>query len=176
MTSRNGHSMRPFGRSLPMQLMRAREAVMARFRPHLAGHGLTEQQWRVIRALQETGEIDSAALADACCLHAASLSRILPHLESAGLVARRTSRSDQRRVIVSLTARGRRLFAEVAPESEAVYAALTREIGATRLEEVYRVLDALIATLAAPGPVRRAGVRRRPDAVETARKDRRPVP
>ena len=38
-------------RSLPMQLMRAREAVMKRFRPHLTERGLTDQQWRVIRPL-----------------------------------------------------------------------------------------------------------------------------
>ena len=44
---------RPFDQSLPMMLMRAREGVMRRFRPHLRGHGLTDQQWRILRgALQ----------------------------------------------------------------------------------------------------------------------------
>ena len=43
--------MRPFERSMPMQLMLAREAVMQRFRPHLNAQGLTDQQWRIIRAL-----------------------------------------------------------------------------------------------------------------------------
>ncbi|MGH7006661.1 MAG: hypothetical protein ACREIP_22160, partial [Alphaproteobacteria bacterium] len=38
--------MRAFSRSLPMQLLRAREAVMQRFRPMLHQHGVTEQQWR----------------------------------------------------------------------------------------------------------------------------------
>ncbi len=46
-------SMRPFERSLPMQLMLAREAVMQRFRPHLNARGLTDQQWRIVRALNE---------------------------------------------------------------------------------------------------------------------------
>ena len=41
-------------RSLPIALLRARETVMHRFRPLLASHDLTEQQWRVIRVLGET--------------------------------------------------------------------------------------------------------------------------
>ena len=51
---------RPFARSLPMQLMRARELVMRHFRPHLHDHDLTDQQWRIIRALTEA--IKHAAL------------------------------------------------------------------------------------------------------------------
>src|SRR6266849_5130597 len=43
--------MREFSRSLPMSLLRAREAVMRHFRPSLRDHGLTEQQWRILRAL-----------------------------------------------------------------------------------------------------------------------------
>jgi homoprotocatechuate degradation regulator HpaR len=156
--------MRPFERSLPMQLMLAREAVMRRFRPHLHAHGLTDQQWRIVRALNEVAEIEIVALGERCCLHAASLSRILPKLEENGLIARRASRDDQRRVIVSLTAKGRRLFAAVAPQSEAVYAALARDIGPARLERIYRLLDEMLAGLAQPRKVRqkirRAAARR----------------
>jgi hypothetical protein len=36
-------------RALPIALLRAREAVMVRFRPILRYHGVTEQQWRVMR-------------------------------------------------------------------------------------------------------------------------------
>lgn len=143
-------SMRPFERSLPMQLMLAREAVMQRFRPHLNARGLTDQQWRIIRALNEVEAVEIADLGRVCCLHAASLSRILPKLEEDGLTARRNSKNDQRRVIVSLTAKGRRLFDEVAPESEAIYAALAREIGTARLDQIYSLLDEVIGILARP--------------------------
>lgn len=148
--------MRPFERSLPMQLMLAREAVMARFRPHLTARGLTDQQWRIVRALNGTDRIEIADLGRACCLHAASLSRILPKLEQDGLIARRASKADQRRVIVSLTAKGRRLFGAVAPESEAIYAALSREIGAARLDRIYSLLDEMIAILTEPRKMRSA--------------------
>jgi homoprotocatechuate degradation regulator HpaR len=158
MTSR----MRPFQRSLPMQLMLAREAVMQRFRPHLNAQGLTDQQWRIVRALNEGEGMDIAALGRACCLHTASLSRILPNLEAEGLVSRKANTQDQRRVSVSLTARGRKLFEAVAPQSEAIYAQLAQEIGAQRMEQIYRLLDDVIGILETPVPkVKSAAARSR---------------
>jgi homoprotocatechuate degradation regulator HpaR len=139
--------MRPFARSLPMQLMRAREMVMRRFRPHLARHGLSEQQWRVLRALIEADSLDILDLAGRCQVHPASLSRMLPKLAGDGLVQRRANASDQRRIVVSITAEGRALFAALAPESEAIYAAIEREIGGDRLRALYRSLDELIDAL-----------------------------
>ncbi|HZD26183.1 MAG TPA: homoprotocatechuate degradation operon regulator HpaR [Alphaproteobacteria bacterium] len=141
--------MRPFSRSLPMQLMRAREAVMQRFRPHLQAHGLSDQQWRILRALAEAGALEVHELAARCAIHPPSLSRILPRMEAAGLVERRPNAADQRRVIVSLAAEGRALFDAMALESEQIYAALARDIGAAELSQVYNALDHLIGALAA---------------------------
>jgi homoprotocatechuate degradation regulator HpaR len=140
-------AMRPFARSLPMQLMRAREAVMERFRPHLAERGLTDQQWRVIRALNEVEALEILDLAARCCILPASLSRMLPKLAKDGVLARRPHAHDQRRVVISLTPRGRKLFATLAAESEAIYAAIAQDVGAARLRELYRLLDDTIAAL-----------------------------
>jgi homoprotocatechuate degradation regulator HpaR len=154
--------MRPFQRSLPMQLMLAREAVMQRFRPHLNEHGLTDQQWRIVRALNEVEAMDIAALGRACCLHTASLSRTLPNLEAGGLVSRRADKQDQRRVSVSLTAKGRKLFETVAPQSEAIYAQLAQDIGPQRIELIYGLLDEVIGILQKPRPqVKSAAARSR---------------
>jgi homoprotocatechuate degradation regulator HpaR len=154
--------MRPFQRSLTMQLMLAREAVMQRFRPHLNEHGLTDQQWRIVRALNEVEAMDIAALGRACCLHTASLSRTLPNLEAGGLVSRRADKQDQRRVSVSLTAKGRKLFETVAPQSEAIYAQLAQDIGPQRIELIYGLLDEVIGILQKPRPqVKSAAARSR---------------
>ena len=51
----NNKPMRSIERSIPIALLRAREAVMAHFRPLLADRGYTEQQWRVLRILNEYG-------------------------------------------------------------------------------------------------------------------------
>ena len=142
-------AMRPFSRSLPMQLMRAREAVMRRFRPHLLSHGFSDQQWRIIRALADTGRIEIGTLSALCQIHPASLSRMLPKLAEAGFITRHSHQNDQRRVVVAITPRGRALFRSVAPESEEIYAAVEREFGAKRLGELYQLLDRLIDTLEA---------------------------
>ena len=45
-------------RALPIALLRAREAVMWRFRPLVAAASLTDPQWRVLRVLNEFGPLD----------------------------------------------------------------------------------------------------------------------
>jgi homoprotocatechuate degradation regulator HpaR len=136
-----------FDRSLPMQLMRARELVMQRFRGHLHRRGLTEQQWRIIRALVEMPALEVGALGAHCCIHAASLSRILPKLERDGILTRTVNQRDQRRIVVALTERGAALFREIVPESVAIYQAIADQIGAAELERIYRSLDHLIEAL-----------------------------
>jgi homoprotocatechuate degradation regulator HpaR len=137
-------ALRPFARSLPMRLMQAREAVMQRFRPSLRAHGVTDQQWRIIRALNEADALEISQLGERCVIAPASLSRILPKLEGRGLVTRRPNAADQRRVIVALTPAGHALFAAVAPFSEETYATISRELGEATLQELYRLLDRLI--------------------------------
>jgi homoprotocatechuate degradation regulator HpaR len=147
--ARSAGAMRPFSRSLPMQLMRAREAVMRRFRPHIAAHGFSDQQWRIIRALHDAGSMEIGELSDHCQIHAASLSRMLPKLARLGLIARKNHRDDQRRVVVSITPKGRTVFRTAAPESEEIYAAMEREIGPGKLRDLYKLLDELIDSLPA---------------------------
>src|SRR5438552_16034721 len=81
--------MRDFSRSLPMSLLRAREAVMRQFRPSLRGHGLTEQQWRILRALAAIDAIEVTELARTAFLLGPSLSRILRDLEARHLIERK---------------------------------------------------------------------------------------
>ena len=89
--------MREFSRSLPMSLLRAREAVMRQFRPSLRNHGLTEQQWRILRALTAVDAIEVTELARVAFLLGPSLSRILRDLEARDLIERRTAEADLRR-------------------------------------------------------------------------------
>ena len=139
--------MREFSRSLPMSLLRAREAVMRQFRPSLRQHGLTEQQWRILRALAAIEAIEVTELARTAFLLGPSLSRILRHLEARRLIERKTAKSDLRRGVVSITEKGLRLMEMVAPSSEAIYAAITRRYGAKKLAELQEMLGALEASL-----------------------------
>ena len=131
---------RDFQHSLPMELLKAREAAMSRFRPMLRRHGLTEQQWRVIRALAAYDTIDASELAKRSFLLAPSLTRILQFLEQEKLVKRSSDANDQRRYVFVLTGKGRRIYDEVGPDSELLYAEIEKEFGTEKLETLYGLL------------------------------------
>ncbi len=143
--------MREFSRSLPMSLLRAREAVMRQFRPSLREHGLTEQQWRILRALAAIETVEVTELARTAFLLGPSLSRILRDLEARHLIERRTDKTDQRRSVVSISEKGVKLMASVAPRSEAIYAEITRRYGARKLAELQDMLGELEQSLAGVG-------------------------
>ena len=108
-----------FSHSLPMLLLRGREAVMRYFRPSLLEHDVTEQQWRVLRALTTVDEMEVMMLADATYLLPPSMSRILKDLQRRGLVTRRSDRNDLRRNLVAITPKGNDLISTLSPRSEA---------------------------------------------------------
>ena len=141
--------MREFSRSLPMSLLRAREAVMRQFRPSLRNHGLTEQQWRILRALTAVDTIEVTELARVAFLLGPSLSRILRDLEARDLIERRTAKADLRRGEVSISSKGLKLIEAVAPTSEAIYAEITNRYGARKLAELQDMLGELERSLAA---------------------------
>ena len=143
--------MRDFSRSLPMSLLRAREAVMRQFRPNLREHGLTEQQWRILRALAAIEAAEVTELARTAFLLGPSLSRILRDLEARNLIERRTAKTDQRRSMVSISREGVKLMASVAPSSEAIYAEITQRFGARKLAELQEMLGELEESLAGLG-------------------------
>lgn len=139
--------MRDFARSLPMSLLRAREAVMRQFRPSLRSHGLTEQQWQILRALAAVDAIEVTELARVAFLLGPSLSRILRDLEAGHLIERKLAKADLRRSVVSISARGLKLIEAVAPSSEAIYAAITTRYGARKLAELQDMLHELERSL-----------------------------
>jgi homoprotocatechuate degradation regulator HpaR len=138
---------RHFYRALPMDLLRIREAMMRRFRPILLVRGLTDQQWRIIRALADRDSAEILTLSDLCVMHPASLSRILPKMEASGLITRTVNEVDKRRVVVALSAAGRDLFEEIVPDSEAIYETILADVGAERLQAFYGLIDEIIDVL-----------------------------
>jgi len=153
--------MRDFSRSLPMALMRAREAVMRGFRPSLSEHDLTEQQFRVLRALDSArGPVEFAHLAAQTFLLGPSLSRIVSNLENRRLVAKTPVLHDGRRSNVTITSDGRNLVSVIAPHSERQYATIEAAVGEQRLEELYELLN-LLATLPNASPDTDVDARRR---------------
>ena len=156
-------------RNLAQLLLQAREGVMSEFRPVLNAHGLTEQQWRVVRALLQNGPLEPRQLCGLCQIVSPSLTGVLARMEEMNLVLREKMDGDQRRVRVSLTARSRRLAARMAPLVEARYEALERSIGPELMQQVYATLDRLLSSLAERPAAEPEPAPRRPRASRPAR-------
>ena len=138
--------MRSLDRSLPLALLRARESVMRRFRPLLAEHGLTEQQWRVLRVLIDAdNSLSVGEVAERACILGPSLSRMLVALDERDLIRRGNDAVDGRRAEIELTPHGIDLVGLIAPSSEAVYRQLEADLGADELHHLERTLHTLTA-------------------------------
>ena len=134
-------------RNLPLLLLQARERVIARFRPILNAHGITAQQWRIVRALIDTGPLEPREIGELCRISSPSLAGVLSRMQELGYITRRRLDHDQRRVRVSLTPRSRGLAARMAPQIEATYRGIETVIGAEFSARFYRALDELIGAL-----------------------------
>ncbi len=137
-------------RNLPLLLLQARERVISHFRPIMNAHGITEQQWRIVRLLLEAGSLEPREITEICSISSPSLVGILDRMQLLGLVERRRIPHDQRRVKISLTARARKLAAQMLPQIEATYRQIEARVGSEGLQQLHRVLDDLLLTLEPP--------------------------
>jgi homoprotocatechuate degradation regulator HpaR len=131
-------------RTLPMALLRAREVVMARFRPMLARRDVTEQQWRVLRVLNEAGPLEATELAERANVLAPSLTRMLKTLEQRDFITRHRVDGDGRRAALAIAPAGLALIEELAPERHAIYQDIERRYGKERLTRLLDLLEELI--------------------------------
>lgn len=130
-------------RSLPIALLRARESIMAKFRPMLARHKINEQQWRVIRILGEYGELDASQLAERALVLGPSLTRMIKTLEKIKLIVKRNDKADGRRTLISITPKAKALIKEVTPESAAIYRDIEKSFGVEQMEQLLDLLEAV---------------------------------
>ena len=137
-----------FDRSLPMLLIRALETTRRQFRPVFSGAGITEAQWRVLRAL---ADVDCAAVSDVaarCALQLPSMTRIIRHLDESGLLNRTSDPDDHRRTLLSITDAGRAQVHAMSPAITAVYGRLDRALGDRSVASLAHHLSTLVADLA----------------------------
>jgi len=140
----------PFShRNLPRLLLQAREAVMQHTRPALREHGLSDQQWRVLRVLgehaREPGGIETGRIAREAFLLGPSLTGVLARMERDGLIARERCTQDARRTVVRATPAGLKLVRKLSATIEAHYDWLEERLGKARLAQLYGLLDDVIA-------------------------------
>ncbi|SEG26219.1 homoprotocatechuate degradation operon regulator, HpaR [Jhaorihella thermophila] len=137
---------RPFPsteRSLPIALLRARERVMGPIRGMLSKAGITEQQWRVLRVLEEEGPLDPTRIAELACLLLPSLTRILQKLDDKGLIHRRPDPEDRRKQIVQISPAGRELITANLPTAIKLNDRVREQLGPEKYETLLDLLNDL---------------------------------
>jgi homoprotocatechuate degradation regulator HpaR len=134
---------------LPRLLLEAREAVMAHTRPSLRRHGLSDQQWRVLRVLgehaDESAGVETGRVAREAYLLGPSLTGVLARMERDGLIERQRCAQDARRTVVKATPSGLAKVQALSETIEAHYAWMEQELGKTKLRALYELLDGVIA-------------------------------
>lgn len=130
--------------NIPLLLMRVRESMMKDFRPILNKYGLTEQQWRILRALYEAGQLESKELCEICCILSPSMARILKRMEELNLIKKTVMPMDKRRVLVKLAPGVERLVKAILNENKIVYERIKIEIGEDSLLSLEETLKGFL--------------------------------
>lgn len=131
-------------RNLPQIFLKARDSLMSHFRPILNHFGLTEQQWRILRALDEHGQLEQWELCEMCQILSSSMAGVLARMEETGLVRRTRIAEDQRRVMVQLARKGDRLIDDIAPLIDAQYERIERAFGKRMVNDLFVALENFI--------------------------------
>lgn len=134
---------RPVKEALPIALIRAREALLSHWRPFIAERGFTEQQWRVLRVVNEYEPIDISTLASFSALHMPSVTRILQTLQKRGYVSRTRDPSDSRRSWIRMTEKARQAMYTQGDRSAAINRSLINRFGEENFRELSRLLNEL---------------------------------
>ena len=144
-------------RNLPRLLLQAREAVMMHTRPSLREHGLSDQQWRVLRVLGEHANrpdaaegVETGRVAREAFLLGPSLTGVLTRMARDGLIERSRCPQDARRTVVRATPLGLSKVAKLSEAIEAHYAWMESELGKQKLAQLYQLLDAVIQLETSP--------------------------
>lgn len=132
------------GDTLPVKLLRAREAVMQFYRPLFRASGVTERQWRVLRNLYDEPFLEPSQLARSAYMQPPNISRVLSELRKLGYVERVSDGDDQRRARVTLTDSGRAACADIGRRIEAQTAEIRAQADAGQLTQLGVLLDMVI--------------------------------
>ncbi len=125
-------------RQLCFALAVTNRTVLTVYRPLLEPLGLTHPQYLVMLALWEESPRSVRSIGDALVLDSATLSPLLKRLEAMGLITRRRSDVDERRLDVALTDAG----VALRERAEAVPPAVIDRLGVS-LAELERLRDVL---------------------------------
>lgn len=129
------------GTQLSFALYGAANRMVRLHKPLLEPLGLTFPQYLVILALLDGAPLSVGALGARLDMDTGTITPLVKRLNAAGIVTRKRDPSDERRVLVDLTPRGRALETKVRSISGEIKSAC--RLTGRDLDDLRRTLDAL---------------------------------
>jgi DNA-binding MarR family transcriptional regulator len=115
-------------------------ALRAQLDELLRPAGVTASQFTALTALERQSNLTSAQLARSSFVTAQSMADMVTSLEEQGMLARRRDPADRRRLVLSLTARGRRLLERFRPKVAALETQMLGTLSARQTADLRRYL------------------------------------
>lgn len=135
---------------LPYRLSVTMNRVSRAFsRRYEAEFGISIAEWRVIAVLGSFQPLSSNGVVEKTEMDKAKVSRAVASLLDAGLIRRAVDPADQRLLVLTLSAKGRRIYEAIVPRARALEAALTEGLGQSGRAEFLALLDLLDAKVRA---------------------------
>jgi DNA-binding MarR family transcriptional regulator len=142
-------------RFLPYRLSVTMNRVSRAFaRRYAAEFGITIAEWRVIAVLGTFQPLSSNGVVEKTQMDKAKVSRAVARLLDAGLIRRAVDPADQRLLVLTLSAKGRRIYEAIVPRAEALEAELTAglgEAGRAQFLALLALLDAKVRAMEGDG-------------------------
>lgn len=126
-----------------MALLRARETVMRNYRPMLDSFDVNEQQWRVLRVLNQADELDASEVAARANILAPSLTRMIRSMCERGLITRGRDENDARRVMLKIAPAGLAVVKNATTQSSDIHASILDRFGPERMDTLVDLLNDL---------------------------------
>lgn len=133
----------PEGTAARLRIAVAR--LSRRLRPTTAAGALTTTEVDVLVAIDRRGPLRLSDLAGFAGLNPTMLSRLIPKLETAGLMRRLVVEGDRRVCRVEVTTKGRRLLERIRSERNDALSRLLRDLDARERDSVFQALPVLEA-------------------------------
>lgn len=129
-------------------LYAASRLVIQEYQPHLEKLGITYPQYLVLMVLWDTDHIAVTEITHRLLLNTNTVTPVLKRMEAQGFVTRQRSGEDERKVVVSLTPKGKQLQIEAASiPQELVSRLVSSNIKVEDLQTLKKQLDSIIHLL-----------------------------
>ncbi|MDY0040666.1 MAG: MarR family transcriptional regulator [Desulforhabdus sp.] len=126
-----------------IKLVRASNTATQRIHRHLAEAKLTISQFWVLEMLYHLGPLPHCEIARKLLQTGGNVTMIINNLERRGLVERKRSSKDRRRVAVTLSGQGHRLISEIFPRQAKEIVREMESLTASEQEELGRLCKKL---------------------------------